>query len=393
MSEYKKEDVSLYCKLLGFYFACLILGSLRIGSVGSLLKLIGFMPIGLWLIEKRTINLNGIILSAFLFVCWTVLSYVWTIEPSLTLTRLTSQVTFLLLMFSVSAYNYNENEVYFLKKALVWSSRFTAIVLLLTGTYSEGRLYLSGLINEDPNYLCGYFLFSVVWCIRLLLTKNIRMLRKVCAFAELFVYVYLLFSTGSRGGLFAVVAAAMMAIMLRGSTGEQSAAFKKIVVIVIVFSITAIVSNFLPSEISERYTYDSISSSRGTGRYDIWSDTINAFFDYPLIRKIIGYGAATFKQITFLYSFKYHNVAHNIFLENLAELGIIGLSVYLNHLLNYLFPSIYKKNAYNCAVLTGLIVLSLSTSIQVFKPYWNIMIFVLVNEQATFCVEEGKEFL
>ena len=70
MSEYKKEDVSLYCKLLGFYFACLILGSLRIGSVGSLLKLIGFMPIGLWLIEKRTINLNGIILSAFLFVFW-----------------------------------------------------------------------------------------------------------------------------------------------------------------------------------------------------------------------------------------------------------------------------------------------------------------------------------
>lgn len=389
MTEYNREEISQYCKLLGFYFICLILGSMNMGALGSLLKLIALLPIGIWILTKRTVRINKITISIILFVGWTALSYIWTINSEVTYQRLVSQFTFMILMFSVAGYLYNDSEVFFLKKCLIWSSRLTALVLLLTGSYIEGRLYLSGIIDEDPNYLCGYFLFAVVWCIEILLDKNTRLSRRITSIVELFLYAYLIFSTGSRGGLFAIVTAILVEILFQDGKGGKVGIVKKILIVIIILAITTLVSNYLPSEMVNRYAYHTIINSGGTGRYDIWNDAINAFLKFPFGRQLIGYGAATFRQITFLYPFRQHNVAHNIFIENLAELGVIGLIVYLVHLISYVTSSIRKRNTYSSAILIGLIMLSMSTSIQVFKPYWNLMAFVLINELRVSAEQEG----
>ena len=68
----------------------------------------------------------------------------------------------------------------------------------------------------------------------------------------------------------------------------------------------------------------------------------------------------------------------HMFIESLLEIGVIGAVIYIVFIFSFVFEALKRRDIYCVAILTGMIVLSLSTSISVFKPYWNIMIYTLV---------------
>lgn len=377
MAKSQTEHISFFCRCLGLYFLCLILGSLRLGQIGSLLRQIAILPILVWVFQSHKVRVNQITLSGVMFVGWCVISYVWTITPAATVTRMASQVMYLVLLFACSGYSYSKNEIDFLEQCLVWSSRITAVIMLASGNYVEGRLCLSGLIQEDPNYLCGYMFYAVAYCTSLLNLRDLKFSRKLLAVLELFVYAYVLYSTGSRGGLLSTVMVAGACILLVGDKTLKSMV-NRIIIVVVMLVVASMVSSFLPSEIANRFSTEAIMTSNGTGRFEIWEDALNAYSNYPVFRQIVGYGGASFYEITFRYPFRIHNVAHNIFIENLCEAGLVGLVIYLYHLGSYIFVALRTKKPIVLGTLTGLIALSMSTSLQVFKPYWNIMFFTLV---------------
>ena len=57
-------------------------------------------------------------------------------------------------------FKYTENDINKIKYALTWSSRLTALVMLVFAEYVGGRFRLMGIIEEDPNYLCAYLAFG-----------------------------------------------------------------------------------------------------------------------------------------------------------------------------------------------------------------------------------------
>lgn len=385
MAKCHTERISLFCRCLGLYFLCLILGSLRLGQIGSLLRQIAILPIAVWALQNHRVRLNRIVISGVLFVGWCALSYFWTIRLAATVTRIVSQLMYLLLLVACSGYSYTQREIDFLEQCLVWSSRITVIIMMASGNYVEGRLCLSGLIQEDPNYLCGYMFFAVAYCTALLNRQDATCFKKTLAVLELLLYIYVLFCTGSRGGLLAVVMVAGACILLSGEKTVGSM-MTRIVIVGVMLALAFVASFFLPAEIANRFSVEEILASGGTGRYEIWEDALSAFAEYPFLRQIVGYGGASFYEITFHYPFRINNVAHNIFIENLCEAGVIGLLVYVNHLSTYVSVALRSRKPIILGTLTGLIALSMSNSLQVFKPYWNIMFFTLV-----YCIYVGQQ--
>lgn len=380
--ESKSENLCLYVRILGIYFLSLILGAMNIGIIGSLLKVIGSIPVAIWLIEKQSIYKSKLLTFVFLMVSWVGLSYCWSIEPAKTLQRTLTQCSFLLLLCSASTYTYNARALSYLKKCLIWSSRISAICTLIFADYMEGRLFLGNILVEDPNYLCAYFLFGIAFDLELLLGENETIRTKMIALCEIFIYFYIIIATGSRGGTLAVLMACLTFYVytLQGRNISIRKFFSPIFAVIFLIIVYCIAIKFVSPDVLQRFSLKELAESNGTGRYTIWEDALSTYFHSGVFRQLAGYGSATAVTIAQIYHFRRINVFHNAFIENLLEIGFIGFLFYTTYIFRFWNCARKQKNIFAFSVMTGLIVLSLSTSIAAFKPYWNIILFIICTE-------------
>lgn len=373
------KNISAFTTWLGIYFLCLPLGAMNIGTIGSALRILAFVPVFIWLIKSHKVRLNYIILNSLFFVLICCVSILWSINTEASVSRSISHLTFFLMLMSVSGYFYSENEINFLKNCLVWSSRLTALITLVFGGYLQGRLYLNGIISEDPNYLCAYFIFAVVLDITIMLSAGISKWKKIVSVIELAIYIFIILATGSRGGMFSVAAAAVIILFFysdkQGAIGLTI--LKKALICSCIVIALYLALSFLPDDIVIRFSASAIRESNGTGRYELWRDAISAFKHSPFLRQLAGYGTGTAINITYLFPFHRHNVMHNIFVENLIEIGCIGLFGYVLYIGSFVQCSLKNRDLFSFAVIGGMVVMSFSTSLYTFKPYWNIMLFIL----------------
>lgn len=372
----KLNSKKIFIYALGLYFFCLILGAMNIGEFGSMLKVLAALPVGIWLLQRHRIVANRLLLWACFFVCCCAASYIWSIIPEESVTRIGTQVLYLFMLVAVSSYSYNLDQLVFLKKSLLWSSRITAIVVLFSGSYYEGRIYLSGIIQEDPNYLCAYFLFGISVTLNIMLDSKI-LKKRLFAVAELIVYIYIIVGSGSRGGLLAVLACSSI-VFFSYQNGKNiiKSITKKIAITIVVCSAIFVASSLISGEILQRFALETLIESNGTGRFGLWRDALNAFSDSDILRQLFGYGTASAQAITWLFPFERHNVFHNIFIEVLLELGVIGLIAYVLHIFSMINFVFKRKEYFAFSVVASMLILSLSTSIAAFKPYWNIAMYI-----------------
>ena len=392
---FKKADhspIRLFTKGLAFYFLMLPAGALAIGAAGSLLRVIGFALVVVGILQYREENKGRQVLYLFLFVCWLALSLLWSLDAAISFQRVFSNACFLLLLFVAAAYEYREEELACLKRCLVWSSRLTVPLTVLFAGWYEGRLRMSGAVSEDPNYLCMYFSFGVVSCVERLCGDS-RIFAKLAAFAELLIYLCLIFATGSRGGVLAVAVMIVCTLFLR--TGKKTHTFRrllwKLLTLLAIFAACVLAANFVLRDLTARYSIAEIITLRGAGRFEIWRDALRTFRDADLFRKLCGFGTGTAKLVSQLYAFSRNTVMHNMFIENLIETGLIGLILYSVYIFSFWNSAKKSGDVFAAAVMTGMIVMSLSVSIYAFKPYWNIMIYILCVQNRAARREERKE--
>lgn len=371
-----KGKIGVYVRWLGIYFFFLIVTGLGIGAVGSLLRMFAAVPIVIWLFTCHKFETNKMVVTTFIFILCCFATLFWSIDFNQTISRVSSHLMFFILLISTFGYSYSNEEISYLKKMLVNSSRLSALVLLATGTYGEGRLMLSGIITEDANYLCAYFMFAVTNAVDTVLASDMKISQKLLSAAEILIYIYVIFSTGSRGGMFAVAAVIIADIFIfREDNSSRGTLVRKIVISVLILVFAYFATSLLPQNVAERFTVQAIKESDGTGRYGLWESAANAFAQSNLGRKMFGYGAGSVRRVTYLFPFTRHNVLHNVFLENVLEIGLIGTVSYLAHISSFWITAIQKKSSFCMSILIGMLVLSFSTSIYTFKPYWNVMLF------------------
>lgn len=371
------EKKKLYIIFLTIYFICLPLDGMSLGAMGSVLKYIAILPIGISIISARTIKRSSLIGSQLLFVGFTVFSCMWSINSSMSVDRCISYVLLTMLTFSPAVFSFDGDDIYSIKRAFLWSSRSTALIMLIFSEYKYGRFILGGKIDEDPNYLCGFFLAGVIIILQKMLSKESRKID----IAEFLLYLFLILQTGSRGGLLAVGASVVVCIFFNRK-GTNAELLKKIGYIVGILLAVIIALNFLPDTLKNRFNYMEAIETGGTGRFDIWTRGLEIFADSTLRRQMFGIGTGTITEVLLMtfYGTTAGYAMHNIYLETLVELGVVGFLCYLNWIMKYMVSAYRDRDKFAFAVIIGMMVLAISTSLHTFKPYFNIMLMIVVLE-------------
>ena len=365
---------TLFIYSLGLYFALLPLNAINIGVLGSALKIFAILPILFGAFLLGTKKINKLVKYYFIYSVFSLISIVWSIDDTMTISRCISYFQLFALMLVAGCVNYQNNEILFLKKCLTFSSIASGLLILVFGKFIEGRLWLTGILKEDPNYFCLYLVFGIIYNLQEIMSKKKTRFKLINGLLLLWLIAIIVF-TGSRGGLIATIIAVLSYVFFYN---KKVASAKKILILILIilfvyFVLTSISSNMLRG----RFTIDSIISSGGTGRFEIWAQGLDLFKSSPLINQMLGYGSATIQTAFFTKGYPITSVMHNMFLETLVELGVVGFAIYVAMVFAFLKVSFKNVDKFSFAVLIGMVALSMSTSIYTFKPYINIMIMII----------------
>ena len=383
---YSGYRISNFILFLGIYFLLVILGVVDFFGMGSMLKFHAFLPIAFGFLGRHArLKGWGAVIVYYLFA---IFSFIWSVNSEMSGDTAFAYCTFLLLVYTVSSQTYNEGEYNYLKACLRWSSIISVVTAWSFATFSEGRLIIrGGIMNEDPNYLCGYFYFGIAYCVEAFIKNNTKK-SKLIYLAEILVYLFTIFCTGSRGGLLGGGAVAGIVFLRNNNKLSINALFSKIVFVGILLFTIPFVASLVDPDVMERFSKEAISESDGSGRWDIWDDAIRAFKSSDFLHQMLGNGMGASREVAQAFNFARVNVMHNVFLENLIGVGIIGTFLYLLNLLAF-----YKKSrcsTFAMSVFVGMFVLSLSTSILYLKPSWNSMLFIVISSLATFNIDKTR---
>lgn len=267
------------------------------------------------------------------FLAWLALSLAWAKSVPDGVTALSSWSLVLLLLPMTYAAIRTRGHVLGLTVILVAGATLVALygmVFARGDALSEGaaRLTSSGL---DANYLASLLVSGVVLATALACVRALPTAARVCAVGAALVGIVALIDTVSRGGMLGLGAAMVLAIVAAGR-GRRVA----VTGVVVLVALSVVGYYFTAASPAAQQRLVSVQNG-GSGRLDIWTVGWRMVEAYPAT----GVGVGNFANSTIDYVFapgslphSYFIVdqpkaAHNMYLEVLAEVGVIGLGLFL----------------------------------------------------------------
>lgn len=280
--------------------------------------------------------------TVLLFPGWAFASTLWAEsvpEARISAFRLAQGALLLFIVFSAVR---ERRHVLWVLWAFAGGAILTALIGLGGATATEDvgpfaeTLRLAGGIG-DPNELAAILVPSLAIAVGLLATTRTPPIRLGLA-AMLFVMALALFLTQSRGGLVALAVTFVVAPVFAGSARPRVLAF---VLTIAAFAISYY-TLVAPPEQLKRVT--SFAAAGGTGRQDLWAISLKMFADRP----VVGVGTGNFVVVEPRYATRDIDLrrpdlvvdtpkgAHNTYLHELTELGVVGGALFVAVLLGAL---------------------------------------------------------
>jgi O-antigen ligase len=278
-----------------------------------------------------------LLMTGLLFVVWAMLSALWARDPDLVWAGEFWQLPVALAIFAVLIGSFPSRRwVVWLAAAFVAGATLSVLIglvsdglnpsgdALASAAEAEGRLQGA---NGDPNYLAAGCVPALALAAALIgITRNAMV--KWGLTAVMAVLVAGLAASESRGGFLAAIVAVAVAVVV-----NKRHRAKVIAVIAVVASLTAMYFAAYPNTF-ERVTQ---VDGGGNGRTDLWFFATEMTKDhplagtglnnYPLVAKDYVHEPGA-RDFSFLITETPH-VAHSVYLQLLAELGVIGLALFL----------------------------------------------------------------
>ena len=363
---------------LGLYFLVAGMDSFQIGTIGSLLKLVALIPLALALLDLKswTLRFSPTLMVQLLFWILTIVSIFYSINADKTFSSVKALTLNLALVFCLGILEkYNTRELQLMRWALFAGGWVTIFLMLLFSDVSlHGRLtLLLGKETQDQNYINGYFLYTFSYhCSRMLLDK-----KKTHIIPALLILSIVLL-TGSRGALlaFLLVFFVHVCIMFAESKHKVRNIVLVALLIVLLLGVFDLVLAQMPENVAQRYSWDYIAEKGTTGRTRIWRFLLAHYSQDNILRMLFGHGYGT----TILVNTMDGRVAHNLYLDNLITLGILGmiLQIIIQGTVVWI---LFKHKQYPLlAAYWGMIGMCLSLSLVAYKPIWNIMMLALATD-------------
>lgn len=370
------QNVRISMYFIAFYFLVLPLDFFTVLPNISIVKFTIFIPLFGCLFHfynlKVRFNKYTIMLLIYLFVILISLLYSYNVSTSYN--RALSIGSNILLILVLSMINYNYKEIQFFKKSIVYGSWFFLLLIFIFSntTLNEGRLTIQiKASTQDPNYLVGYFIFTVIFYLYELLT-----LKRWINILYLSIFIFVILLTGSRGGFLSVLISIFCCIFLwikNKKVKVSSLIFLSIIFVVFCIVIYFII-DYIPDAIISRYHISYTITDGGANRFNIWSSMLYNYKQFPALNKLFGQGVGTIRSFTIN-----GNVGHNLWLETLIELGMIGVIIICLLYLIFLIKIYNLKDNVIIATFIGYIALTMSLSLYSYKPIWNIFFLILIT--------------
>lgn len=363
-----------YVFFLCVYLISLPLSAMSIGALGSGSKLIALLPVLLAVTRAKRVYINTPIKLYFIYIVICGISVLYSLDTTLASSKFWSLLLLFLLLASSCCFSFNSRDTEKLKQALVWSSRISCLLCLMFNNFVEGRLsFQNGVFSEDQNYFCAYLAFGIIYAVEKLLDNEAKKRHKIIALIEVVVYLSVALLTGSRGGMIALLFGIVLFILL---SNNKVISLKTIFTVAIISIALYIGTQFLSDDILSRFTFQNVRETGGTGRTVIWSKALYMFKQSSILRKMFGQGIGNTITAWSHYGIYEMHVCHNMFIESLIEIGLVGLVAYTSTIFSFMKSAFYRQK-YAFGVIVVMFFLSLSTSISTFKPYINIMLYIL----------------
>ncbi len=311
------------------------------GPAVSFLKAVGFLLLLSWLatiIRRESAPADfisshqGLAYVVILFLGWIALSPLWADEPGSALTflyRLALNAVLFVIVFTAVQ---RRRDLVSVMTAFVLGASVAAAYGLTQPSSASEVERLAGTLG-NANELAAILVVGVVFSCGLLMSKPTPAVRLI-AIGGFSISLFGVLLTLSRTGLVALGAACIAALLF---SGRWRARALPIVLVVLTLGIGYFVAIASP-EARDRVT--NLSGGGGTGRVDLWTVAWRMVEAEPLT----GVGAGNFRLSAIDYLLQPGalersdlivtdpKVAHNTYLEIWAELGIVGIALFISML-------------------------------------------------------------
>jgi O-antigen ligase len=304
----------------------------------SFLKVAGFLLMISWLahISTRRDKSESFVTAhpqftfvLVAFLAWAVLSSLWAEVPSQALDTASRYFQNMILFLIVyTAVRKRKHATWVAWAWLLGATVATVPAMLSPPTYEDDlTVRISGTIG-DPNELAALLVAGTAFAFVLAVTTKESVMRVVAGSAVV-LFLLGIFYTVSRGGLVALGVSLIAACMLSGRWRGRAVVVASLglATVVIYFA------SFAGLDARDRVT----TVQGGTGRSDLWKIGWRMFEDKPITG--IGSGNFPISSIHYLlepgaierdeFIVSTPKVTHNTYLQILAELGIVGLAMFL----------------------------------------------------------------
>lgn len=374
----------VYAMLLPFDTLLSVTG----GKGATITKFLGAATIAIFCLkgafERKFCSPDKAIIWWVLFVLFSTTSYLWAIEPSLSVVRFSTMVGLFMLYAIIASYKVQKNEYEIIKKFIVlggFLAAVTIIYLFIQGdTYSDrATLQYEGRWT-NPTKLGFDMLLPLSIAVALVLKQKKKAL-KIVFWGCFVIILFGIILTGSRGSLVGACAILIGYLMLlRG---------KRIGLAGMVVMAVVIIAPLVPEFFLERIAQS--GESRVSGRADIWIVGLKALDKYCLF----GAGLDNFPK-AYTEFVNYSPVfdgldrgPHNIFLGLFVELGIVGIFLLIMGLVSHYrgkSSSPIKKVDIDQYMLKfafwGILINSLSLDTLWYKTFWLLLMLVLMYRRS-----------
>jgi O-antigen ligase/Tfp pilus assembly protein PilF len=281
------------------------------------------------LVYKEQIELNHITLTFSLFILWSFVSLIWSISPIRTIIEGIQLISFLLIYLLTKKLSLEGLDK--LIKILLLVTGGIALIGILEYLFVSGSRIHATFTNPNPFgiFMVMMFLMNLAMSLR---SKS----KGYMIFSILFLSA--VFLSGSRASMGALAVALLIPFfgIKRPDLKSSIIRFVIIFVFAFVFSQIALYASvyirenvFVDKSILESITRSSsFVTSSLKGRLEFWRVAFDLFKDRPFL----GYGNGTFFSAYYIeYGMNewYSRFTHNHYLQVAAELGAVGVGLFL----------------------------------------------------------------
>lgn len=347
---------------------------LDVGSsfVTYLIFLIDFIVV-CEILKKPKLPFNDTIIVSFIFLVYSFILLI----PDLTLyyepgrahlSLINAFVMFLLYSFN----SYKEEEVRLFAWGAAASGLLVSIVVINTINLSEikdfGRLFLSLDATIDPNFLSTNFCIAFSAFFELFFFYRKTSIRIFILFLASNL-AFVLFILASRGAMLGMMAIIISNVFFRCDYLKYKSSFRNaslvVLLTILVFSYF-IVFDLIPPSMFERYSLSVMVESKGTGRIPIYKRALDNYLNNLTLKEtLFGTGFGTYLMVS-----PTKEAAHNIYINVLVELGVVGLFIFLVFIFKSLRNAYARRNCFAFSALLGLCICGLSLDICISRVLW-----------------------